>query len=65
KKIDDFVRKKRINALYLKDEGLEARCAHQNPLVKKIYSEFLKTPLSDTSEMLLHTKFFDRSSEIK
>ena len=65
KNVNDFVRKKRGDALYLKDEGLEIRSAHKNPEIKKIYEEFLERPLSDVSKMLLHTKYFDRSDEIK
>lgn len=63
KKIDDFVRQKRMDSLYLKDEQLEVRCANENPEIKKIYSEFLGSPLGETSEMLLHTTYFDRSNK--
>lgn len=65
KNVDDFVRQKRMNALYLRDEGLEDRSAHSNPQIKKIYQEFLKSPLSELSETLLHTTYFDRSSNTK
>lgn len=64
KKVDDFIRQNRVDALYLKDEETEIRSAHNNPEIKQIYSEFLGEPLGETSEMLLHTKYFNRSSEI-
>ena len=64
KKVDDFIRQNRVDVLYLKDEETEIRSAHNNPEIKQIYSEFLGEPLGETSEMLLHTTYFNRSSEI-
>ncbi len=65
KNVDDFIRKKRSDALYSKDESLNIRCAHNNPQIIKVYNDFLDGPLSETSKALLHTKYFDRSKEIK
>lgn len=65
KNIDNFIRKKRGEALYFKDEGLDVRCAHNNPQIIKIYNEFLEGPLSEKSKLLLHTKYFDKSNNIK
>ena len=64
KNVDDFIRKKRGDALYSKDETVEIRSAHKNPEIKKIYEEFLERPMSDISKTLLHTKYFNRSGEI-
>jgi iron-only hydrogenase group A len=49
--------KKRIEGLYKRDSGMKIRKAHENPLVKKIYDEFLKRPLSTEAKRLLHTHF--------
>lgn len=53
--------KKRINALYEADSGMKLRKSHENPVVKRIYSEFLDKPLSKKAEKTLHTKYFKRS----
>jgi len=52
--------KARINALYEQDLDLGLRKAHENPLVKKIYKEFLGKPLSKQSKKLLHTYYYKR-----
>lgn len=51
---------KRINAIYQEDARLPLRRSHENPLVKKIYNEFLDQPLSEKAEKLLHTRYFKR-----
>jgi NADH-quinone oxidoreductase subunit G/NADP-reducing hydrogenase subunit HndD len=50
----------RINAIYQEDARLPIRRSHENPLVKKIYKEFLGEPLSEKAEKLLHTRYFKR-----
>jgi iron-only hydrogenase group A len=52
---------KRMEAIYREDARLPLRKSHENPLVKRIYSEFLGEPLSAKSEELLHTRYFKRS----
>lgn len=52
---------KRMKALYKEDSKMKIRRSHENPIVKKIYSEFLDCPLSEKSEKLLHTKYTKRS----
>ena len=52
--------KARINALYKQDKNLPIRKSHNNPLVKKIYKEFLGKPLSKQSKKLLHTFYYKR-----
>ena len=50
----------RISGLYQQDINLPLRKSHNNPLVKKIYKEFLGKPLSKKSNKLLHTFFYKR-----
>lgn len=52
---------KRIEAIYREDANLPLRKSHENPIVQKIYKDFLEHPLSEKSEKLLHTKYFKRS----
>ena len=54
------VRALRANALYSIDEKSTIRKSHENPVVKKIYDEFLQNPGSEIAEKLLHTKYTKR-----
>ena len=54
------VRALRANALYSIDEKSTIRKSHENPVVKKIYEEFLQKPGSELAEKLLHTKYTKR-----
>lgn len=47
----------RRNALYKEDKRLPLRKSHQNPYVKKVYDEFLKSPGSEVAHHLLHTHY--------
>ena len=51
------VRKLRADSLYSIDEKLTIRKSHENPVVKKVYEEFLDTPGSYRAEKLLHTTY--------
>lgn len=53
--------RKRMDAIYREDKRLPLRKSHENPVVQKIYKEFLEKPLSRKSHKLLHTKYFKRS----
>jgi len=55
--------KMRMNALYNEDENKKIRQAHLNPSIDAIYKDFLGTPGGKLSKELLHTKYFDRSSD--
>jgi len=57
---DDSVRLKRIDAIYKEDEGKKLRKSHENEMVKKLYREFLKEPLSHKSHTLLHTHYAEK-----
>lgn len=57
----DETKKNRISSLYNKDANMKKRLSHENPDIIEIYKEFLKEPLSELSEELLHTKYEDKS----
>ena len=54
------VRKMRADALYTIDEKSTIRKSHENPIVKKIYEEYLEKPGSYRAEKLLHTSYKKR-----
>ena len=54
------VRALRAGALYSIDEKSTIRKSHENPVVKKIYDEFLQKPGSELAEKLLHTSYKKR-----
>ena len=54
------VRKLRADALYTIDEKSAIRKSHENPIIKKIYKEFLGKPGSEIAEKLLHTSYVER-----
>ena len=51
------VRKLRADCLYSIDEESVIRKSHENPVIKKIYKEFLQKPGSEISHKLLHTHY--------
>ena len=54
------VRKLRADALYSIDEKSTIRKSHENPVLKKIYKEYLEKPGSELAEKLLHTTYQKR-----
>ena len=54
------VRALRANVLYSIDEKSTIRKSHENPVVKKVYEEFLEKPGSYRAEKLLHTTYKKR-----
>ena len=50
----------RASALYGEDEGKALRKSHENPMVKKLYEEFLGEPNSHKAHKLLHTTYTAR-----
>ncbi len=54
------VRKLRADALYTIDEKSTIRKSHDNPVLKKIYEDYLKEPGSEIAHKLLHTKYHKR-----
>lgn len=55
------IRKMRSQALYYLDGFSDIRCAHENPVVKKVYGEFLLK----VGNPLLHTKFSNKSKILR
>jgi NADH-quinone oxidoreductase subunit G/NADP-reducing hydrogenase subunit HndD len=51
------IREKRMKAIYQEDRDLPIRKSHENPAIKELYDQFLKKPLGEKSEALLHTKY--------
>ncbi len=54
------VRKLRADALYTIDEKSKIRKSHENPILKKIYAEYLEEPGSYRAHKLLHTTYKER-----
>ena len=54
------VRKLRADALYTIDERSIVRKSHDNPVIKKLYKDFLDKPGSELAEKLLHTTYTKR-----
>ena len=50
----------RTNNMYLHDENLPIRKCHENPMIKKVYAEYLGAPLGEKSHHLLHTEYTSR-----
>ena len=48
---------KRSKALYDIDEKSKIRKSHENPYLKEVYKEYLKTPGGEIAHYLLHTKY--------
>ncbi len=49
------LRKLRGQALYDMDKGLEMRKSHENPIIQKVYEDFLEAPGSHKAHEILHT----------
>ena len=58
--VTDEIRKARMAGLMADDKNSVKRCSHQNPDIKKLYDEFLGSPLSNRSHHLLHTSYKER-----
>lgn len=57
---DTSIIKKRQQALYEIDSNEEIRKSHENPMIKKLYKEWLGTPGSHEAHKYLHTEYFER-----
>ena len=58
-----FVKEKRIESLYKRDDSLLWRNSYENKYIKKLYKDYLEYPGSKVAHELLHTSCLDRSSE--
>jgi NADP-reducing hydrogenase subunit HndD len=54
------IRALRAGALYEADKGLKVRKSHENPMIKKLYEEYLEKPGSHKAHELLHTHYHKR-----
>ena len=54
------VRKLRADALYSIDEKSTIRKSHENPVIQKLYQEFLQRPGSHKAHELLHTHYTEK-----
>ncbi|MFA5871430.1 MAG: [FeFe] hydrogenase, group A [Parcubacteria group bacterium] len=57
---DQEIRNARIKGVLSRDKGMSLRKSHDNPVIKKLYKEFLEKPGSEKAEKLLHTKYTNR-----
>lgn len=60
-----FNKETRQKGLYSIDAKAPVRQSHNNPMIKKIYEDFLGEPLSHKSHRLLHTSYNDRKRKVK
>ncbi|NMA95940.1 MAG: ferredoxin, partial [Clostridiales bacterium] len=58
--MDKDPRVERAKAIYEEDRNLPKRKSHENPMVKKLYDEFLGKPNSEKAHKLLHTHYYER-----
>ena len=54
------IRSKRANALYTIDEASTFRKSHENPVLKKIYEEYIGEAGGHRAHELLHTSYVAR-----
>ncbi|MDA3930795.1 MAG: NADH-dependent [FeFe] hydrogenase, group A6 [Prolixibacteraceae bacterium] len=62
---DSSILKKRQKAIYSEDERKTIRKSHENTYIIKLYEEFLEKPMSEKAHQLLHTSYFDRSTQFE
>jgi len=59
------IRQARAGGIYGEDERMAIRKSHENPVVRKLYAEFLTDgPCGRRSHHLLHTHYFPRGSRL-
>jgi len=56
----DKIRSKRAAGIYQDDKNRQFRCSHHNPMIKKLYEEFLGEPLGHKAHELLHNTYKPR-----
>ena len=60
--MDIDIKTARAAAIYDEDKAMTFRKSHKNPVVNKIYEEFLGAPCGERSHKLLHTHYSARSN---
>ena len=63
-RLEHDVRKLRADCLYSIDEKSTIRKSHENPVLKKIYEDYLGEPLGEKAHHLLHTHYLEREKYI-
>jgi NADH-quinone oxidoreductase subunit G len=63
--VTNTIRNKRTEGIYTDDKKSKARCSHHNPMVQKVYEEFLDHPNSHKAHELLHTSYTHRPVYLK
>ena len=58
------LKKLRSEALYADDRASAIRKSHENPVIKKLYEEYLEKPGSHRAHEILHTTYVDRSKTV-
>jgi len=61
-KMDINLKAVRASAIYDEDRSLVLRKSHNNPVVKKIYEDYLGAPCGHKSHKLLHTHYKQRTN---
>ena len=62
-KRNEYIRA-RTAGLYKDDAIAKIRVSHANKGVSTLYKDFLKEPVGEISEQLLHTRYIDRSKAV-
>lgn len=57
---DTTILSKRTEGIYKEDRAKHIRKSHENPMIKKIYEEFLGEPYGHKAHELLHTEYTPR-----
>ena len=60
---DKEIRQKRADSLYRIDDKEEIRLAHHNPIIKKVYNEFLNS--KEIIHSICHTSYSPKEREVK
>lgn len=56
------LRAERAKAIYEEDANLPIRKSHENPIIKKLYEEYLEAPGSHKAHKILHTHYTKRDN---
>lgn len=57
---DISILEKRTQGIYKEDREKAIRKSHENPMIKKIYDEFIGEPYGEKAHELLHTRYIPR-----
>jgi iron-only hydrogenase group A len=63
--VTNTIREKRTKGIYNDDKQSNIRCSHNNPMIKKVYEDYLGQPGSKKAHELLHTSYQDRPVYLK